>query len=214
MKNTTLISFILFCLLSCKQNQKKNIAFSLEYVKNGNELILIFENSTPQNIVFPVPNTLEFGDENYKSFSTQGGKEGSFPITTYAIIKPDQSSKFFQKKLDSIRDNDFFKRGMPDVIKEIKQGDGNSVFFLKSKAKIKIKYNLVIKSMMVIFKKSYSSKFKQNYYPYDKVLKGNYPEGEYLRRFSKLNFGKAKFVAQPLIEDSLILKISEKDLTN
>jgi len=212
MKKLVITSLIATLFLSCKEKAKN--AFGLKYIRANNQIYLSFENGTNHDIVFLVPNTLEFGDENYKSFSTQGGKEGSFPITTYAIIKPDQSSKFYQKKLDSIRDNDFFKRGMPDVIKEIKQGDGNSVFFLKGKAKIKIKYNLVIKSMMVMFKKSYSSKFKQNYYPYDKVLKGNYPEGEYLRRFSKLNFGRAKFVAQPLIEDSLILKISEKDLTN
>jgi len=207
--STLLIGIITLC---CKENAKDN--FSLVYIKDNNNLYLNFKNNTNYDIVFLVPNTLEFGDKKYKSLSTQGGKEQDYPINVYALIQANQSSVSYQKKLDSIRNNDFLERGMMDFIKEIKPGDGNSVFHLNSKTEIKVRYNLVIKSMLPVFKKSYSSTFKQNYYPYDKVLKGVYPEGEYLIKFSKLNFGKAKFVAQPVIEDSLVLKLSEKDITN
>lgn len=210
MKNITLFLLIIFGFFSCKQKQKKNGPLSLEYVKNNNELILIFENNTSQNIIFPVPNTLEFGDKNFKDFSTQGGKERDFPINVYAIIDDNQFSKLYQKKLDSIRNLNLSERGMADLINQMMPGDGDSIFYLNSNGKLNVKYKLNIKQSPPIHK--YSSKFKQNYYPYDKVLKGNYPEGEYLRRFSKLNFGKAKFVAQPTIEDSLFIRISEKDI--
>lgn len=211
MRKLIITSLIGILFLSC--TDKKN-TFSLKYIRNNSQLYLCFENNTSDNIVFLVPNTLEFGDKNYKSFSTQGGKEGDYPINVYAIITPNQSSKFYQKKIDSIRDNDFFERGMADFIKEIKLSDGNSAFYLNSKSKIKLKYDLVIKSMLPLFEKSYSSTFKQNYYPYDQVLKGDSPDGEYIRRFSKLSFGNVKFVAQPVIKDSLNLKLSEKDVTN
>ncbi|KFF23053.1 hypothetical protein [Chryseobacterium sp. JM1] len=207
MKNITLTLLIIFCLLSCKE--KKNDAFSLEYVKNSNELILVFENNTSQNIIFPVPNTLEFGDKNFKDFSTQGNMEGYYPITVYATIKDNQFSKFYQKKLDSIRNFNLSERGMADLINQVMPGDGDSVFYLKSNGKLNVKYKLIIRQSPPT--KKYSSKFKQNYYPYGRILKGKYPEAEYLRRFSKLNFGKAKFVAQPVIEDSLFIRISEKD---
>lgn len=209
MKNITLILLIVFCLLSCKQTQKKNDVFSLEYVKNSNELILTFENNTSQNIIFPAPNTLEFGDKNFKDFSTQGNMEGSYPITVYATIKDNQSSKFYQKKLDSIYNVFLAEIGNSAFIGDKRPSDGNSVFYLKKKEKLSVKYKLTIKQSPPIEK--YSSKYKQNYYPYDKVLKGNYPEGEYLRRFSKLNFGKTKFIAQPIIEDSLFLNITQND---
>jgi len=209
MKNFTLILLIIFCLFSCKQESKKDTIFSLKYTKNGDELTLIFENNTSHNIIFPAPNTLEFGDKNFKDFSTQGGKEKDFPINVYAIIEDNQFSKFYQRKLDSIRNVNLSDRGMTDVINQMMPGDGDSVFYLQKKEKLKIKYNLTIKQSPPIHK--YSSKFKQNYYPYDRILKGKYPEAEYLRRFSKLNFGKAKFIAQPIIEDSLFLKITEND---
>ena len=209
MKNFTLILLIIFCLFSCKQESKKDTIFSLKYTKNGDELTLIFENNTSHDIIFPAPNTLEFGDKNFKDFSTQGGKEKDFPINVYAIIGNNQSSKFYQKKLDSIYNTFLTEIGNADFIGDKKSGDGNSVFYLKKMEKLKVKYNLTIKQSPPMHK--YSSKFKQNYYPYDKVLKGNYPEAEYLRRFSKLNFGKAKFIAQPIIEDSLFLKITEND---
>ncbi|NIF06581.1 hypothetical protein F3J23_14120 [Chryseobacterium sp. Tr-659] len=210
MKDFTLILLVIFCLFSCKQKQEKNNIFSLEYIKNNNELILLFDNKTSQDIIFPAPNTLEFGDENFKNFSTQGGMEGSFPITVYGVINPNQSSKFYQKKLDSIMNADLSQRDMAALINEMKPGDGNSVFYLKKMQKIKIKYNLIIRQSPPIH--NYSSKFKQNYYPYNKILKGKYPEGEYLRRFSRLNFEHIKFVEQPIIKDSLILKISDKDI--
>ncbi|HCM33469.1 hypothetical protein [Chryseobacterium sp.] len=209
MKKVTLILLIIFCLFSCKQESKKDNIFSLNYNKNGNELTLIFENNTSHDIIFPAPNTLEFGDKNFKYFSTQGGKEKDFPINVYAIIENNQSSRFYQKKLDSIYNAFLIEIGNADFIGDKKPGDGNSVFYLKKMGKLKVKYNLTIKQSSPIHK--YSSKFKQNYYPYDKVLKGNYPEAEYLRRFSKLNFVNAKFVAQPTIEDSLFLNISHND---
>lgn len=209
MKNITLALLTIFCLLSCKQKQKKNNIFSLDYIKNDNELILKFENNTSQNIIFPVPNTLHFGDTKTKRYSSIREGEGFPPITVYAIIEPNQSTKLYQKKLDSIRDNYFFKKGMVDVIKEMKPEDGNTVLYLKAHKIITVKFNLTVKQGI---HQEYSSKYKQNYYPYDKVLKGNYPEGEYLRRFSKLDFGEAKFMAQPVIEDSLFIKVSEKDI--
>lgn len=212
MNKIILILLTLFCIFSCKQKLEEASFFSLEYSKNNNELTLTFINNISQNIIFPVPNTLEFGDKNFKSFSTQGGKEGDFPINVYALIEPNQFSKLYQKKLDSIRNVNLSERGMADVISQIMPGDGDSIFYLGKKEKLTVKYKLIIKQTPLIH--NYSSKFKQNYYPYDKVLKGDYPEGEYLRRFSKLNFGNAKFVAQPIIEDSLFLKITENDANN
>ncbi|MDR6548346.1 hypothetical protein J2810_004436 [Chryseobacterium rhizosphaerae] len=208
MKNITLALLTIFCLFSCKQKQKKKNTFSLDYIKNGNELSLIFENNTSQNIIFPVPNTLHFGDTKTKKFTSIREGEGFPPITVYAVVEPNKSYKLYQKKLDSIRDNYFLKKGMSDVIKEIKPEDGNTILYLKAHKIMIVKFDLTIKQGI---HQEYSSKFKQNYYPYDKVLKGNYPEGEYLRRFSKLNFGKAKFMAQPVIEDSLFLNISQND---
>lgn len=209
MRNISLSLLIIFCLLFCKQNQKKSGALSLEYVKNNNEVNLIFENTTSQNIIFPVPNTLEFGDKNFIDLSTQGGKEKDFPINVYGIIEDNQSSKLYQKKLDSIRNINLSESGMADLINQIRPGDGNSIFYLEKGKKTIVKYKLVIKQSPPLYK--YSSKFKQNYYPYDKVLKGKYPDGEYLRKFSKLNFGEVKFIAQPVIEDSLFLNISQND---
>lgn len=212
MINNMFLSIGIMFLFSCKEKHKNT--FNLEYIKDNHYIYLQIENSTKQDIIFLLPNSLEFGDENYKSFSTRGSREEDYPINVYAIIKPKQSSVVYQRKLDSIHNAYLTEIGNGDFIGDERPEDGNSVFYLKSKTKIKIKYDLIIKSMMVMFKQSYSSKFKQNYYPYDKVLKGNYPEGEYLRRFSKFNFGKAKFVAQPVIEDSLFLRLSEKDVTD
>lgn len=212
MKNFLIIIVCFLFFGSCQEKQKS--AFSLQYIEDKKDLYLQFKNNTNQDIIFLAPNSLEFGDKNYKSLSTRGGKEGDYPINVFALIQPGQSSLLYQKKYDSIYNEYLTEIGNGDFIGDERPGDGNSVFYLKSKSEIKIKYNLVIKSMMGLFKKSYSSKFKQNYYPYDKVLKGNYPEGKYLRRFSKLDFGNANFMAQPVIEDSLVLKLSEKDVTN
>ncbi|WP_123863303.1 hypothetical protein [Chryseobacterium rhizosphaerae] len=212
MKNFIIIIVVFILFGSCKEKQKS--AFSLQYIEDKKDLYLQFKNNTNQDIIFLVPNSLEFGDKNYKSLSTRGNKEEDYPINVYALIQPDQSPLLYQKKYDSIYNGYLTEIGNGYFIGDERPSDGNSVFYLKSRVEIKIKYNLVIKSMMIMFKQSYSSKFKQNYYPYDKALKGNYGESEYLRRFSKLNFGKAKFVAQPVIEDTLFLRLSEKDVTD
>ena len=211
MNNILLLIGIMF-LFSCKEERKDT--FSLKYIKYGNNIYLQLENNIGRDIIFLVPNSLEFGDKKYKSFSTRGSREEDYPINVYAVIDSGQSSKIYQQKLDSIHDAYLTEIGNGDFIGDERPGDGNSVFYLKNNKTIKVKYNMTIKPIMIPSKKIYSSTFKQNYYPYDKVLKGEYPDGEYLRRFSKLNFGKAKFVAQPIIEDSLFLRLSEKDVTN
>ncbi|KPE50101.1 hypothetical protein [Chryseobacterium indologenes] len=200
MKKIIILLGLLF--LSCKQ-QPKDI-FSLKYIKSDNEITLYFENNTKEDIIFLTPNTLEFGDKNFKSLTSEDGI-----IKVYALLKPDQSSKFYQNKLDSIWKGYLIETGFKDFINDIRPGDGNSVLYLKKMGKLSIRYDLIIKQSAPLNK--YSSKFKQNYYPYDKVLKGDFHDSEYLRRFSKLNFGKAKFVVQPVIEDSLFLNISDKD---
>ncbi|MDC8101638.1 hypothetical protein [Chryseobacterium rhizosphaerae] len=212
MKNFIIIIVVFILFGSCKEKQKS--AFSLQYIEDKKDLYLQFKNNTNQDIIFLVPNSLEFGDKNFHDLTTQGGKEGDYPINVYAVIDSGQSSEIYQQKLDSIHDAYLTEIGNGDFIGDERPGDGNSVFYLKNNKTIKVKYNMTIKPIMIPSKKIYSSTFKQNYYPYDKVLKGEYPDGEYLRRFSKLNFGKAKFVAQPVIEDTLFLRLSEKDVTD
>ncbi|MGH1518080.1 hypothetical protein [Chryseobacterium sp. JK1] len=201
-----LIGFVL--LFSCKEQHKNTL--NLKYIKNSKNIYLQFKNNTGKDIIFLVPNSLEFGTKNIKSYSTRGSREEDYPLNVYAIIEPRQFSESFQKKLDSIHNTYLTEIGNSAFIGDERPGDGNSALYLKNNNIIKVKYKLTIKQSPPIEK--YSSKFKQNYYPYDKVLKGNYPEGEYLRRFSKLNFGKAKFVAQPVIEDSLFINITENDV--
>ncbi|WBV56476.1 hypothetical protein PFY10_20015 [Chryseobacterium daecheongense] len=213
MKNVIIIFVVIFISFSCSEKKKDD--FKLDYIKNKNNIYLNYENNTNKDIIFLAPNILDFGDENFKDFNTRGNMEGFFPIAVYAIIEPNQSYQFYQKKLDSIRNKDLLERGInDDLFKEVKPGEGNSVFYLKKNEKIKVKYNLTIKPLTL--KRTYSSKFKQNYYPYDKLKQENarYSEARNLRNFSKLNFGKAKFVLQPVIEDSLFLRISDKDATN
>lgn len=195
--------------VSCKEENKD--IFSLKYLKKKNEIYLCFFNNTNSDIVFLVPNTLDFGDSNFKKLSTQGGVEGSFPLTVYGIKAPDQSFKLYQKKLDSVYNNYLIEIGNNNFIGDEREGDGNSVIYLKERGRINIKYRFIVKQYAPY--ERYSSVFKQNFPPFNKVLKGNYQEGEYLRKFSKLNFGKAKFVAQPVIEDSLFLRLSEKDVS-
>lgn len=205
MKKIIILLGLLF--LSCKQHPKD--FFSLKYIKSDKEISLYFENDTNNDIVFLVPNTLEFGDKKFKDLTSRSGREKDFPINVYAIIKSPKSEKKFQNKLDSIHNTYLTEIGNSAFIGDERSGDGNSVFYLKKMEKLSVKYDLIIKQYSPTHK--YSSKFKQNYYPYDKVLKGDFHDSEYLRRFSKLNFGKAKFVAQPVIEDSLFLNISDKD---
>ncbi|MDR4950616.1 hypothetical protein REB14_00300 [Chryseobacterium sp. ES2] len=198
MKNIIILT-ILFLFVACEQKGKK--AFNLKYINSNNELSLIFENNTSQDIIFPAPNTLQFKDINLKD-----DMKHRDPIIVYATIKDNPSSKFYQKKLDSIYDGYLTEIGDSGLITYKKPDEGNSIFYLKGKEKLNIKYKVTVKRFYPL---NYSSKFKQSYYPYDKGLKGNYSETEYLRRFSKLNLGKAKFVAQPEIEDSLFLNISQ-----
>ncbi|MEF9479824.1 hypothetical protein OWR28_20810 [Chryseobacterium sp. 1B4] len=207
--------FLLICfifLLSC-EDKRKDILY-LKYIKENQQIHLQLKNNTGTDIIFLVPNSLEFSDRNYKSYSTRGSREEYYPINVYAVINQGQSSKKYQRKLDSVRNTYLAEIGNENFLGDERPGDGHTVLFLKNNDVINVKYNLFIKSVKNLSQSIYSSKFKQNYYPYDKVLKGNYPEGEYLKRFSKLNFGNAKFVAQPVIEDSLVLKLSEKDITN
>jgi len=209
MINNMLLLIGIMFLFSCKEEYKNN--FELKYKKDNNELYLDFENNLGHNIIFLAPNTLHFSDVTTNRPTSIREGEGFPPITVYATMESNQSFKLYQKKLDSIRDNDFLERDMADVIKEIRPEDGSSAFYLKAHKTIEVKYKLTIKQEAP---QKYSSKYKQNYYPYNKVLKINYSEGKNLRKFSKLNFGKAKFVAQPVIEDSLFLKLSDKDATN
>lgn len=208
MRNCICISIIVLLFLSCKKGCKN--ALDLSYTKINEHIYLQLQNNIGKDIVFLVPNSLEFGDENYKGYSTRGSKEEDYPINVYAIIEPNQSSKFYQKKLDSVHNSYLAEIGNADFIGDERPGDGNSVFYLKVHESIKIKYKLTIQQSAPYHK--YSSKFKQTYYPYDKVLEGNYPEAEYLKRFSKLNFGKVRFIAQPCIKDSLFLTISQSDI--
>lgn len=210
MINNILLLIGIMFLFSCKEKHKNNL--ELKYKKDNNELYLDFENNLGHDIVFLTPNTLHFSDIITKRATSVQEGNGFPPITIYAIIEPNKSSKFYQKKLDSIHDSYLVEIGNSAFISDERSGDGNSVFYLRTNESIKVKYKLIIKQSAPYY--DYSSKYKQNYYPYDKVLKGEYPEGEYLRRFSKLNFGKAKFVTQPIIEDSLFLRLSEKDVTN
>jgi len=209
MRNCIYISIIFLLVLSCKKKCKN--ALDLSYTKVNQQIYIQLQNNIGKDVVFLVPNSLEFGDENYKGYSTRGGKEEDYPINVYAIIEPNQSSQFYQKKLDSVHNSYLAEIGNADFIGDERLGDGNSVFYLKVHESIKIKYKLNIQQSAPQHK--YFSKFKQTYYPYNKVLEGNYPEGEYLRKFSKLNFGKVKFVAQPCIKDSLFLTISQNDIS-
>ncbi|MCT2410026.1 hypothetical protein NZD88_20920 [Chryseobacterium antibioticum] len=198
MKNIIILT-ILFLFIACEQKEKNS--FSLKYINNNNELSLIYENNTSQDIIFPAPNTLQFEDQNLK-----GNMKGRYPIIIYATMRDNQSSKFYQKKLDSIYEGYLTEIGESGLIAYKNPGEGNSIFYLKEKEKLRVKYKLTVKRFYPL---NYSSKFKQSYYPYDKGLEGNYRETEYLRRFSMLNFGKAKFMIQPGIEDSLFLNISQ-----
>lgn len=212
MRKICILVMAIIFLDACKEQKKEGVY--LNYIKDNNTLLLNFENKTNRDAVFLIPNLLEFGDKNYRELSTRGSLEGDYPINVFALLKPVHISQLYQKKLDSLHNSYLTEIGNADLVGNVRLEDGNSVAYLKSHESVKFKYDLVIRSMMTKFKKTYSSEFKQHYYPYDKILKGNYPYGEYMKRFSKLNFGKAQFIYQPIIQDSLILKLSEKDVTN
>ena len=201
------ILMIFFVFISCKEKDK--IDFILNYKVDKKYINLHFENNTNNDLVFLIPNILVFGDKNYPfSPSTFGTRENDFPITVYAEINKDQENKFYQEKLDSVFNQYVIKNELSIDNKHEKE---NNVVLIKSKNKLSINYKLFVKKNFGA--DSYSSRFKQNYPVYDKVIKGGYAGSEYVKIFSNLNFGKAKFVAQPVIEDSLFLSLSEKDFT-
>ncbi|WP_299182727.1 hypothetical protein [uncultured Chryseobacterium sp.] len=206
MKKNLLMIFFVF--VSCKEKNK--IDFLLNYKADKKHVNLHFENNTNNDLVFLIPNTLAFGDKNYPfSPSTFGTRESDFPITVYAEINKGQENKYYQKKLDSVFNQYVIKNELSIDSKHEKE---NNVVLIKSKSSLSIKYKLFVKKNFG--NNSYSSRFKQNYPVYDEVIKGGYAGSEYIQRFSKLNFGKAKFVAQPVIVDSLFLRLSEKDVTD
>lgn len=153
-----------------------------------------------------VPNILEFGDIKKGGFSSRGYMEDVYTITVYGKLSPNQENLFYQKKIDSLYSNYVFSIHSDPEYLNYKEPD-NKVIFIKKNVIKTIKYNLIIRKTPT--KETYKTRFKQNYYSYEKAIKGNFPNSEYLKGFSKLNFGKAKFVAQPMIEDSLFINISK-----
>ncbi len=195
MKNilTTICFFFLF--FCCKKKEKANdFNLSYKYVKTNKNIILNYENNTDTNIVFIAPNIIEF--ESLKNKDCQD---------VYAVIKPGQPDKQYQRILDS-----FYIKTLNDhnsqVLLDLKRpSDGHSAFRLKRNSSLKVSYNLIVRKTAI------HSKYKQIYYPYKKAMQENYLEKDYIGDFSKLNFGKAKFILQPIIEDSLFISISNKD---
>lgn len=197
------VFFIFFIIFSC--NKSKDSVF-LNYQRKGDFLYTHYQNNTNYDAIFLVPKNLQFGDLNYNTNSTIGTREEDYPLTVLAKIVKNQQNSFYQHKLDSI-----FSAYLSQMNLDFKGEGEDMVIYLKRGEKIAIKYRLFIEKN---FGKNYRSKFKQNYPSYDRVIKGSYADSEYLQRFSKLNFGKAKFVAQPVIEDSLFLRLSEKDVND
>jgi len=198
------VFFILFIIFSCTKSKD---SVSLDYQRKGDFLYTNYHNNTNYDAVFLVPKNLQFGDLNFNSNSTIGTREESYPLTVFAKVIENRQSSLYQHKLDSI-----FSAYLSEMDLDYNGENEDMAMYLKKGEKITIKYRLYIEKKLG---KNYRSKFKQNYPFYDKVIKGGgYVDSEYLRRFSKLNFGKAKFVAQPVIEDSLFLRLSEKDVTD
>ncbi|WP_179473216.1 hypothetical protein [Chryseobacterium sp. H1D6B] len=168
--------------------------FNLSYERDNKNIVLNFENNTGSNIVFLAPNAIEFESLKNKNYQD-----------VYAVIKPDQPNKDYQKILDSLYKKTLIDEGMQGLTDLKRPSDGHSVFCLKKGGSLKVYYNLVVR------KTATPSKYKQIYYPYKRGMQENYLEKDYLGNFSKLNFGKAKFVLQPVIEDSLFINITEKD---
>lgn len=82
----------------------------------------------------------------------------------------------------------------------------HSVFYWKKHDTIKVL------SKLKIHKAAIPSEYKQIYYPYARGIQANYLEKQYITEFSKTNFENAKFILQPVIQDSLFINISEKDI--
>lgn len=187
-----LLVFSFFFLFSCKK--KKTHTFNLSYIKDNKSIVLDFANNTNTDIVFLAPNMIGF--ESVKNKDSQN---------VYAIIKTNKQNKYYQKILDSLYIKTLINENMQVLIDLKRPSDGHSVFYLKKDSSLKIFYNLNILRTAV------PSKYKQIYYPYKRGINKNYLEKDYIGKFSKLNFGKAKFVLQPIINDSLFIRISEKD---
>ncbi|MGE8554223.1 MAG: hypothetical protein ACN6OB_09890 [Chryseobacterium jejuense] len=191
-KNIFLILFSLFILFSCKK-RNKTYDFTLSYSEDNKNIVLNFQNNTNTDIIFLAPNVIEFESLKNKDYQN-----------VYAVIKSNQSDKYYQSILDSL-----YNKTLIDKNKELidlkKLYGGHSVFYLKKNSNLKVLYKLKIQRTAI------PSKYKQIYYPYPRGIQENYLERDYIGKFSKLNFGKARFVLQPVIEDSLFIKVSEKD---
>lgn len=122
------ITILITCLIFFGCEQKEQEPLELRYIQDGNKIYLNFSNNSNNDIVFLVPNTLEFGDKNYKSLSTRGSMEGDYPINVYALIQPALSQSLYQKKYDRIYNDYLTEIGNGDFIGDEKPGDGNSVF--------------------------------------------------------------------------------------
>ncbi|WP_299182734.1 hypothetical protein [uncultured Chryseobacterium sp.] len=193
-KRLFLILFSFFFLFSCSKRNDKAHTFNLSYTKDDKNIILNFENNTGSDIVFLTPNVIEFESLKNKDYQN-----------VYGLIKPNQSNKYYQKILDSFYLKTLIAENKQDLIDVKKLYMGHSVFYLKKNSSLKVSYDLKINRTAT------PSKYKQIYYPYPRGIQENYLERDYIGKFSKLNFGKARFVLQPVIEDSLFIKISEKD---
>lgn len=146
------------------------------------------------DIIFLAPKVIEFESLKNKDYQN-----------VYGIIKANQSNKYYQKKLDSIYIKTLIHEKMQDLIYLERLYGRHSVFYLKQNGNLKVSYELKIQRTAI------PSKYKQIYYPYPRGIEENYLERDYIGKFSKLNFGKAKFVLQPVIEDSLFIRVTEKD---
>ncbi|MDR6548347.1 hypothetical protein J2810_004437 [Chryseobacterium rhizosphaerae] len=187
-----LVFFSFFLFFSCKK--KKTDAFNLSYIRENNNVMLNYENNTNTDIVFLAPNVIEFESLKNKDYQN-----------VYGLIKPNQSDKYYQKILDSLYNKTLIAENKQDLIDLKRLYMSHSVFYLKKNGSLKVSYELKIQRTAV------PSKYKQIYYPYPRGIEENYLEKDYIGKFSKLNFGKAKFVLQPVIEDSLFINISRKD---
>lgn len=187
-----LLIFSFFFLFSCKK--KKTDTFNLSYKKDNKNIVLNFENNTNNDIVFLTPNTVEFESQKNKDYKN-----------VFAVIKPHQLDKYYQKILDSLYIKTLIGENMQVLIDLKSSYEGHSVFYLKKNSTLKIFYDLKINKLAT------PSKYKQIYYPYERGIKENYLERDYISKFSKLNFGRARFILQPVIKDSLFITISEKD---
>ncbi|SFN15264.1 hypothetical protein SAMN05421594_1399 [Chryseobacterium oleae] len=187
-----LLVFSFFFVFSCKK--KKTDTFNLSYKQDNKNIVLNFENNTSTDIVFLAPNMIGF--ESVKNKDSQN---------VYAIIKTNKQNKYYQKILDSLYIKTLINENMQVLIDLKRPSDGHSVFYLKKDSSLKIFYDLNI------LRTAIPSKYKQIYYPYKRGIEENYLERDYISKFSKLNFGRARFILQPVIKDSLFITISEKD---